>query len=377
MLRQPWKIVLGLLIPAMSVSAGGNGFSIQSQASVWWILHEQVENGLVQNGTLEPATDEASGFNLKAGRLAFVWNGLDGRLKSVIQLRLEERADILDAYGSYTVKSWFTISAGQMRIPSTREAMSPFYKLDFISKSTFAKHVSDYALSRTPYISSVMSVKSYDRDTGIALSGALSRLSWRFMVSNGIGAGCYIGGREDTGFIYTNRFGDYYYGARVELLLFNSLTLGLHASQNSHQNVALSDRGPVLDFDRSVWTADLQAALRWGQRIYAFFGQGNMNDCSLSLNYLFEYEGWGISLFQPLMAEKLEFGGRMDRFETNYKTGSIATIQNNWTFGLKYCPEKQWHVFLNYILKETQSEWPDLNDDILFVDLRFLFSSSP
>jgi hypothetical protein len=161
---------------------------VESNASFWWIIEEEVENGLFQNGSLDPAADCASGFNFSSGRVALAWQSADGKIDLLARLRLEERTDILDFDGTWNFKPWLRGSAGQMRIPSTCEGLTPYYDLDFISKSSFARHISDYSLSRTPYISSMMAVRSYDRDLGIALKGDLKGrnrtiLSWFLMVS--------------------------------------------------------------------------------------------------------------------------------------------------------------------------------------------------
>ncbi|MBN2071601.1 MAG: hypothetical protein JW814_09115 [Candidatus Krumholzibacteriota bacterium] len=366
---------------ARNALAGEESLAIESNASIWWIINEEVENGLFQNGSLDPAAGSASGFNFRAGRLAFSWRSADGRYEALVRIRLEQRADMLDLYGTWNFRPWLRASIGQMRIPSTREGMTPWYDLDFIGKSSFAKHISDYSLSRTPYISSVMAVKSYDRDLGVALKGAVTStdrdlLSWFIMVSNGIGAGSYIGGREDPGFVYTNAVGDYYYGLRVEASPLSIVRLGLHLSRNIHDNIALGDRGPVLDLDRSARTADLSASLPSGQRLYVFYGDGRMDDYSLAQHYLYEYGGWGISLIQPLDSGRFELCARFDRFTAEYATGSLETVDENITFGINFRPDRRIRLMLNYLLKNrSNSSEPDLEDNILYLDFQFNFDT--
>jgi hypothetical protein len=353
---------------------------VETNASFWWLI-EEVENGLFQNGSLDPAADYASGFNFSSGRIALSWQSADEKIEVLTRLRLEERTDVIDFYGTWNFSPWLKASIGQMRIPSTCEGMTPFYNLNFISRSSFARHISDYSLSRTPYISSMMAVKSYDRDLGIALKGSLKgndrkALSWFLMISNGIGAGNYIGGKEDNGLVYTNNVGDYYYGCRIETLPAEWLTLGFHISRNIHQNIAVGNRGPVLDLDRSARTADLSAVLPLGQRLYAFYGEGNMDDFSLAQRYLFEYNGWGLSLIHPLQNLKLELCGRFDRFETQYRSGSLTTIQENLTLGVNFNPNERIRLMLNYIIKNTKNiSTPDLNDDIFYLNFQFTFDS--
>ena len=379
---------ISLMLMVLPVTAGyawcrEDGLRVESNASFWWIIAEEVENGLFQNGSLDPAADRASGFNFSSGRVALAWQSADGRIEALVRLRIEERTDILDFYGTWNFRPWLRASVGQMRIPSTLEGLTPFYGLDFISRSSFARHISDYSLSRTPYISSMMAVKSYDRDLGLALKGELKGagrtvLSWFLMVSNGIGAGSYIGGREDPGLIYTNDTGDHYYGCRVEVSPAAELTLGLHISRNRHENVAVGERGPVLDFDRFARTADLQATLPFGQRIYVFYGEGNMDDFSLAQRYLFEYSGWGFSLVQPFQDGKLELCVRFDGFETRYTTGSVTNVQENLTLGLNFRQDERIRLMLNYLIKDTKNaSVPDLGDDILYLDFQFTFDSLP
>ncbi len=371
-----------LIISAGAASSGQDDLRIGGEGSFWWILREEVENGLYQNGSMDRAADVASGFNFRAGRLAVAWESDDHRTGITVRLRLEDRIDLLDFYGRWACRPWLRLYVGQMRIPSTREGLASPFETDFIGKSTFARYVSDYSLSRIPYISSVMAVRSYDRDTGISLKGGLESggrevLTWSLMVSNGIGAGSYIGGREDEGFIYTNRAGDHYYGGRIEASPVSGMVLGLHASRNRHEDVSLGDRGPVIDFDRRVLTLDLQAETPWGQRIYSFYGDGDMDDYSLAEDYVFEYTGWGLSMIQPFFGGMFELCARFDRFETRYETGGTVSCQDNLTAGLNYLPDKRIRVMLNYLVKDTdRSSQPDLADDILYLDMRFAFDSA-
>ncbi|MCK4538278.1 MAG: hypothetical protein KAV42_05720 [Candidatus Krumholzibacteria bacterium] len=372
------SVLLALAAPARG---GEDQVRVESNASFWWIIDEEVENGLFQNGSLDQAADRASGFILSSGRIALAWQSASGRIEALVSLRLEQRTDVLDFYGTWNFRPWLKVSVGQMRIPSTREGLTPYYDLDFISKSTFGTYISDYSLSRTPYISSVMAVKSYDRDMGLALRGDLkngdrSVLSWFMMLSNGIGAGKYVGGREEPGFIYTNRAGDHYYGARVEVSPRSGVTFGFHLSRNIHEDVTLGERGPVLDFDRSARTADIQTRLPWGQCIYAFYGEGKMDDFSLAQRYVFKYEGWGLSLVQPFFGERFEVCARFDNFETRYTTGSVTTDQDNFTVGVNFRPDPRLRLMLNYLIKDTKNaSKPDLDDNILYLDLQFTFDT--
>lgn len=363
----------------MPAAAESPRVGIEANTSFWWTVMEEVENGLLQAGSLDAAADQASGFNFKQGRLAFSFESPEGRIEAFLRLRLEKRTDVIDFWGSYRAATWMAVSIGQMKIPSTAEVLAPDHGLDFITRTTFGRNVGDFALSRTPYISSVMAVKSYDRDLGIALRGAFPGdeaplLGYFLMVSNGIGANKYIGGGESEEFFFTNRFGDFYYGTRVEGAPVPWVTLGAHASRNRHDDAALGDRGPVYDIDRTVWTADVEARLPWGQRVDGFYGRGRMEDFIESQEYRFDYSGWGMWTIQPLFEDRLELGLRYDTFTTEFGGNGDETGQENWTAGLNWRPDEYLRLQLNYMYKETVNEFEsDLDDDILFLNIQFLF----
>jgi hypothetical protein len=309
---------------------------IEANTSFWWVVSEQVENGLLQAGSLDEAADRASGFNFKQGRLAFSFESPDERIEAFIRLRLEERTDVIDFWGSYRAAPWLTLSIGQMKIPSTSEVLTPDHAIDFITRTTFGQNVGDFALSRTPYISSVMAAKSYDRDLGIALEGTFpegdaQRFGYFLMAGNGIGANKYIGGKESEEFLFANRFGDFYYGIRVEGMPVSWVTLGAHASRNRHNDAALGERGPVYDIDRAVWTADAEIRLPWGQRIDGFYGAGSMDDFIESQRYRFDYSGWGVWTIQSLFEERLVLCLRYDAYTAEFNDDGNEASQENWT----------------------------------------------
>ena len=375
-------VLITLLLTPIAVTAERPVVSIEANTSFWWTMHEQVENGLLQEGSKDAAADEASGFNFKQGRTALVFESPDGKIEALLRVRLEERTDIIDFWGAYRASPWLRISIGQMKIPSTAEVLTRDHKLDFISRTTFGKYVGDYSLSRTPYISSIMAVKSYNRDLGIALKGKCplgktSSLSYFLMVSNGIGANKYIGGRESSEFLYTNTFGDFYYGLRLEMKPVSWITLGSHASLNKHENIALGDRGPVYDTDRTVWTADVNAHLPWGQKIYAFYGDGDMADFIEAQEYRFDFKGWGFWTLKLIYCKKIEVGLRYDSFTTEFNKDGNETTQSHWTLGINYSLDKYLRLQLNYTDKETKNDFePDIADNILFLNVQFLFDAS-
>jgi hypothetical protein len=354
---------------------------VQANTSFWWILDEEVENGLIQAGSGDDAADRAAGFNFKQGRIAFSFESPRRNIELFIRLRLEERTDVIDFWGAYHIAPWLGVSVGQMKIPSTAEVLTEDHALDFVSRTIFGRLVGDYALSRTPYISSVMAVKSYDRDLGIAFRGRYPNgeaplLGYFLMVSNGIGANKYIGGRESNEFLFTNKFGDFYYGARLELTPVRPVTVGLHYSMNRHDEAALGERGPVYDLDRRVWTVDLATELPWGQRLEGFYGNGGMDDFLESQPYRFDYDGWGLWSLQPLFDGLIELGLRYDAFTTEFQEDGNETSERNWTMGMNVHSEEYLRLQLNYVYKKTVNEFePDIKDNILLINFQFLFDA--
>jgi hypothetical protein len=372
-------VVLAVLTPPAGADSPIIG--IEANSSFWFTIYEEVENGLIQPGSGDPAADHASGFNFKLGRVALTFESPDRKIEALIRLRLEERTDVISFWGAYHAAPWLGAYIGQMKIPSTAEVLAPDHLLDFTSRTTFGRNVCDYSLSRTPYISSIMAAKSYDRDLGFALKGLCPgrkapSIGYFIMASNGIGANRYIGGDTSEEFLYTNGFGDFYYGARLELSPASMLTLGTHLSMNRHDDMALGDRGPVYDIDRRVWTADSRLELPTGQRIEGFYGIGSMNDFIESQNYRFDYSGWGLWAIQPLVDGKIELGIRYDNFTYEFNEDGNKTSQNNLTAGVNYRPEEYLRLQLNYIYKQTVNEFEeDLDDNILYLNVQFIFDA--
>jgi hypothetical protein len=351
----------------------------EATTSFWWTIHEEVENGLRQQGSGDVADDHASGFSFRHGRLGFLVQPPSKDLELRLRIRLEERTDIVDFYGGWLPNELLNLYVGQMKIPSTAEVQRPYDELDFASRSTFGLHVGDYALTRTPYISSLMAAKAHNRDLGLALKGAWEgdhgrRISWFVMASNGLGANRYIGGDQNEEFLFTNSIGELYYGARIEASPHELITGGVHASYNAHTDVALGDRGPVFDIRRTVWTVDLEAGKRDGWRLYAFYGSGDMEDFFDSQRYLFDYSGLSAQTVYPLLAGKLELALRFDRFTTESGRDGNETVQDNWTGGINISPNTKTRIQLNYISKQTSNDFvPDFDDDVLYVNFQLFF----
>ena len=361
--------------------AEGEGATLRlmGDASVWWLLDEQVESGQIQPGSLDRAADSASGFNFRQGRLAFIALSPDGKMEALIRIRLEERTDIIDFYGAYHHSAPLNFYVGQMKIPSTAEVLNPDQSLDFITRSTFGQLIGDYSLSRTPYISSLMAVRSYNRDLGLALKGSFPEtagpgLSWFLMVSNGIGGGYYVGGSESPEFLYANKFGDYFYGARVEARPVEGLMIGGHYSINRHDNVILQDKNTVADFEREAWSADAEVRFPFGLRVYGFYGQGRMDDFFNSQHYDFDWSGWGLQAVQALAGGQVELAGRYDTMGQEFQQDGNVIEQNNWTFGANWRPNPFFRLQADYVWKDTvDKSMVDLDDDMIVLNFQFLF----
>jgi len=354
---------------------------VEASGSFWWVLHEEVQNGELQAGTKDKAAQEASGFNFKQGRLGLHLGSGNGKWEGVFRVRLEERTDIIDCYGVYHAAPWMNFYVGQMKIPSTREVLTKDYLIDFVNRTSFGKNVGDFALAKTPYISSLMNAWSYNRDMGIAVKGEVpdresAFLRYFVMIGNGAGAGRYAGGNESSEFYYANNFGDYYYGGRVEISPVSWFMLGGHMSKNKHEDTIVQDKKTVVDLEREVWTADVLVTAPWGTRVYGFYGEGWMEDYFFSQNYEFDYEGWGVWLVQELFDGKLELAVRYDTFTTEFQKDDYPVEQLNTTYGINWMPNPAFRLQLNYLDKETECDYrEDLDDNLLVMNMQFIFDT--
>jgi hypothetical protein len=370
------------LSPAARAGEGSSPtLDFESSASFWWTIYEQAQNGLVQQGSGDRADDYASGFTFRNGRIGFILGSADGKLQLLTRLRLEERTDIVDFYGGWMPSELFRLYIGQMKFPSTDEVLTAYDELDFASRSSFGRRVGDYSMTRTPYISSVMAAASYGRDLGLAVKGSYAaegawRISWFLMAGNGMGANKYIGGPETDEFLFTNSFGDMYLGGRIEISPAGWITAGAHAGRNSHSDVALGDRGPVMDIKRKSWSVDLAAGQPGAPRIYAFYGAGDMDDFFDAQRYLYDYSGWGVQGVWPLKAWKLEIALRFDRFTSESNDDGNETVQDNWTGGINWMPREHLRLQLNYTDKSTANEFEaDIDDNIILLNFQFVFDA--
>jgi len=357
-------------------------FDIETNLSLWWVLLEENQNGIEQAGSGDPAEEAASGFAIKQGRIILSYEDTDNHFGLYAQVRLEERVAILDLYGMWKPVNWFNFYAGQMKIPSTYEVLTKDECLDFVTRTTISKYIADYSLSRTPYLSSFWGNRSYYRDTGIAFKGAVGPesnrqlLQYFLMISNGLGAGVYIGGPESKENVTSNKFGDYFYGLRMDVNPIKWVTIGGHYSINKHDDMLLGDGKTVLDLDRSSWSADLRFEIPY-LRVVGMYGAGEIDEkyYMISTDH-FDYSGWEAKALAQVWKDHMEVGVRYD----NYIFGETATEheieQNNWTFGVNYTPAPAIRLQLNYMVKDTDNGIDsDVDDDLLVLNFQFIFGA--
>ncbi len=347
-----------------------------------WCAYEENENGILQEDTNDEAAEITSGFNLKRGRVGFDYEDLQYHLDARLQIRLEERVDILDAYGAWGPVDWFRLAVGQMKIPSTYEVLTSGADLDFITRSTISGNIGDWSLSRTFSYSSFYGNESYYRDLGIAVSGLIGPrkktelVKYFFMAGNGLGHSLYIGGSESKEFIVSNDFGDYFYGARLDLLPLDGITMGGHYSINEHDDMLFNDENTVFDLDRSSWSVDVRLDFT-PVRIAGMYGAGVIDDDYFHTGLTnLEYSGWETKILYQLLSDQLELGARYDTYSYESQESGNTIDENHWTFGVNYIPAPLLRLQFNYIRKETEDDKNielDLDDDIFFINFQLRF----
>ena len=352
---------------------------IEGDFSFWWDIYEQNENGILQAGTREPAADVTSGFNLKQARITLHHRDSSNSLSTEFQIRLEERVAILDCYVAWQPSKTLRLLAGQMKVPSTYEALASDRDLDFISRTSLASNLTDWSLSRTPYFSAFYGNRSYHRDLGLGFTGKLDAvtnllsLSYFGMVGNGLGANLFIGGTESKEFIFTNNPGDCFYGVRLDASVWEHLYLGGHYSQNTHDAMVFNDEKTVFGLDRSSWSADARIEAH-GVEITGMTGGGFADD-----DYFYteqkklEYSGWELKCLTWVVPHYLQLGLRWDGYTREFASGA-TTCQRNITFGANGNLGWRIRLQMNYTIKETKSDTePDLDDNILLLNLQAAF----
>ena len=373
-------LLLAIYLGLANYAHAGN-LALEGNIGLWWNIYEQNENGIMQARTQEAAADVASGFNLKQGRISFDYEDTERPIGARLQIRLEERVSLLDGYGFWRPFNFFNLYLGQMKVPSTYESLAADTELDFISRTTLSKNLTDWSLSRSPYYSALYGSRSYNRDLGIGIKGALGSdlnpelISYFLMIGNGLGANLFIGGRESKEFMFGNNPGDYFYGARFDISPLNCLMLGGHYSLNRHDNMLFNDEKTVFDLDRYSWSMD--SRLEFSRvRLAVMYGTGKVDD-----NYFYtaqkdlSYSGYEIKSLIWLIHDLLQIGARYDTYTHKFLESGLSIDQNNLTIGINVTPAQGLSLQLNYVFKQTQNEIePDPGDNILFLNIQYSFS---
>jgi hypothetical protein len=376
-----WLFVVVLLMSLPDHSHAGR-LDIEGSMSLWWNIYEENENGIRQARTQKPAADVASGFNLKQGRVSLNYEDTKRPIGARIQIRLEERIAILDGYGIWRPTRFLHLYLGQMKVPSTYETLISDNDLDFISPSTLSKNLTDWSLSRAPYYSAFYGSRSYNRDLGIGIKGGLGSasdadlVSYFLMAGNGLGANLFIGGRESKEFVFSNNFGDYFYGMRFDISPLRWFSLGGHYSRNRHDNMLYNDGKTVFDLDRYSWSTDLRLGIQRVQFI-AMYGAGKVDDeYFYAESKSLEYSGYEARFLIWLMPERFQLGARYDTYTRRFLESGNLPDESNLTFGINFIPTHDIRLQLNYVLKKTEEDIePDLDDNILFLNFQYSFNA--
>jgi hypothetical protein len=373
-------ILCGMLFSAMASAE----VSAESDTSFWWIINEENENGIRQSISDDEAVQDASGFALRRARVSLSASLPQYNLYSKAKVELADSVRLLDAWVSYRPYPLLNLYAGQMKIPSTYEVQSEEFNLDFITKTTFSSKVTNYSLSTAPYDSPLVGMNSYSRDVGIGVKGAWKAnqsrdvLRYFVMVSNGLGANESIGKNENSGLMTSNKFGDYFYGTRAEVLPFDWMTIGGHYNYNKHDDMLYRDKASVIDLNRTSWSTDVQVRLPWDFRVAGLYGEGAVNDNWLDNDKKdYEYTGWEVKVMKGFFKNKLELGVRLDSFGYESNESGVTSYEDHWTYGINYNPIPEVRLQLNYIVKESVIKYEDDPDDnIVFLNMEMLLDSS-
>ena len=265
-------------------------------SQVWFIPYESMPN---MSGLTE--TDYLSGFSLAKVRGGVNAWFLDRKLGVFFQATFVKPVGILDASLIGKPIEQLGFQFGQFKIPSTFENLIDDRKLDFILRSKISTMLADYSLSRSPYADSKWYANnSYLRDLGVALKADAPipyvPLKAFLMVGNGLGAGYTIAGDYQRGDFLTNGFGQFFYGARIELLpLDGNLIMGGVYNRNYHSKIVPNDGSKsTISISRESWEIDIQATVpKTGLSFAAIYGQGWLNDWEPQITVSkSNYSGW-------------------------------------------------------------------------------------
>ena len=372
------KRVVALLVWAAclaSMREVGSDPAIRGYVQAWWTVRQAVENGLRQAGTGDRAAQTVSGFSLRRARLSVQDTLGSDRLRFEVEVLLEKSGRLTDCYVAGRLADGLEVRAGQMKIPSTYEAMAPAGGRDFIQPATVSRLIPDWSLSRTPYISTFMGNRGYLRDVGLGLEARTGRLRSFAMVGNGLGANLFVGGGQNKEFVKTNSPGDWLYGLRLDAQVLSWLEVGGHGLVNRHGDMLFNDERTVIDLDRRSWSADARVRLPRDVRVSGLYAGGVVDDDYYrdgKSNY--EYAGYELKALGWLRPGRLEAGMRFDRYEYAFNESGSRVTHSDWTAGVN-C---HWHgdnkVQVNYTWRDTDERYlPDLDDNALLVNVQFAF----
>lgn len=364
----------GLGLPAGSARAerpaDAPSLEIHGYAQLWWTVYEGAENGLRQPVTGEAAADHASGFLLRRVRLTGDFRA--GPVRGRVGVRLEgSPIALLDAYAVLPLHGRAAaLWAGQMKIPSTYEVEMPKEALDFATLSHVSATATDYALSRSPALASKLTgIRTYDRDLGVGVKGAVSALRYFAMIGNGLGANRFVGGPSTRQDVYANSFGAYFYGARLAWRIAPAVEIGGHASWNDHPNAVLDDKRTVVDIRRASGSVDLQVAPTRRLAFTAMLGAGRVgDDIDNDGRTDYRYRGGEVKLLAWLLPDRLRAGLRYDAFaDESYENGAEDVLHTG-TAGVSWHPGPGLRVQLEFQRNVLDSDAnPDLDDDLFLL----------
>jgi phosphate-selective porin O/P len=342
---------------------------------IWATLHEELENGLRQAGSGQTAQQEVSGFSLRRVRISLQDTLGTARTSFRIEALLEKSARLTDCYLTHRLTDAVEVRLGQMKVPSTYEAMDPNRRIDFITRTSVSTSITDWSLSRTPYISSFMGNRAYLRDLGAGVVFRGNHLELFAMVGNGLGANLFVGGHQHREYVLTNGLGNWLYAARVDVGLTDRLRVGGHALLNRHENMLLNDQRTVVDLHRRSGSVDSSVELPCGMRLTGLFALGVVDDDYFRdgrTNYA--YRGYEAKLMGWIRPGWLEAGARFDRFVHEFNESGHEITQDDWTLGLNCHVGPQSKLQLNYLRKATDEAYEqDLADNALRLSAQFEF----
>ncbi len=358
----------------------GDSLHVSGYVQMWGTLHEELENGSRQLVTKDEAQQSASGFSIRRARFSIRSNLWSDRIAARVGLKLEQNIALLDCYALVRFGDCLNLFLGQMKIPSTYEVQTASTELDFISRTTISRNITDWSLARYPpgFKSVIVTrTKSNLRDLGIALKGNLwgDTLRYFAMVGNGLGANWYIGGKENEQFADANGFGELFYAARLDVRPLQWVTVGGHYSVNNHDNMRVQgEKGAVIDLRRKSMSADMALALPYRISASGMVAGGVIDDDVFyedgKQDYV--YSGYEMKVLGSIIEDLLEAGVRFDNYTYEINESGDRIKENHWTFGVTYHFKDVFKCQLNYVWKKTEErDEPDRKDNILFMNFQF------